>query len=143
MWPCSSGPTTSSGRRWGFSEPSWGSDNPPDALHEPPVLLPSTSLLLHSSPSPDIPGLRRELEERRADPKARSPLTNRRLEGLGKRVKVAGSFPNGGDAAEQGCRTSIPLGPSPGSETGPEWREIPYFSRDSLFLTCMKIQRIP
>src|SRR5512142_966314 len=35
MWPCSSGPTTSSGRRWGFSEPSWGSDNPPDALHEP------------------------------------------------------------------------------------------------------------
>src|SRR5512135_2677686 len=38
MWPCSSGPTTSSGRRWGFSEPSWGSDNPPDALHEPAVL---------------------------------------------------------------------------------------------------------
>src|SRR5512147_391901 len=35
MWPCSSGPTTSSGRRWDFSEPSWGSDNPPDALHEP------------------------------------------------------------------------------------------------------------
>src|SRR5512135_1063478 len=40
MWPCSSGPTTSSGRRWDFSEPSWGSDNPPDALHEPFRLLP-------------------------------------------------------------------------------------------------------
>src|SRR5512135_943537 len=38
MWPCSSGPTTSSGRRWDFSEPSWGSDNPPDALHEPKEL---------------------------------------------------------------------------------------------------------
>src|SRR5512142_2446399 len=98
---------------------------------------------LHSSPSPDIPGLRRELEERLAGPEARSPLTNRRLVGLGKLVKVAGSFPNGGDAAEQGCRTSLPLGPSPGSETGPEWSESPYFSRDSPFLTCMKIHRIP
>src|SRR5512142_689181 len=37
MWPCSSGPPTSRGRRWDFSEPSWGSDNPPDALHEPQV----------------------------------------------------------------------------------------------------------
>ena len=58
-------------------------------------------------------------------------------------MKVAGSFPKDGDAAEQGCRASIPLGPSPGSETGPELREIPYFSRDFLFLTCMKVHRIP
>ena len=54
-------------------------------------------------------------------------------------VKVVGQFPIDGDAAEQGCMASLPPGPSPGSETGPEWREIPYFSSDSLFFICMKV----
>src|SRR5512135_658840 len=76
------------------------------------------SLSLHPSPSPDIPGLRRGPDECLAGPGARSSLPNRRLGGIGKVAKVAGSFPKAGmplgRAAGPPSRRGRVRGPKPG-----------------------------
>ena len=82
------------------------------------VLLPSMSLSLHPSPSPDRPGLRRGPDERRAGPGARSSRPNRRGDGRGKVVQVAGSVPKAGRprgrAAGPPSRRGRVRGPKPG-----------------------------